>query len=114
MRIAIIIVVLASLTGFNLQQTQNTMPGNRAREAKTLFRKSCVRCHGSDGRGETTKGQLLGATDFTDAEWQERVADQRLINAITHGKGEMPGFEKKLTKDQIALLTLYVRTFKTN
>lgn len=114
MRIALIIIVLSSLSGFNLQPAQKTMPGNRTREAKTLFRKACVRCHGPDGRGETTKGQILGATDFTDSDWQERVDDQRLSNAITHGKGDMPGFEKKLTKDQIALLTLYVRTFKTN
>ena len=84
----------------------------KAKEAKKLYKQKCVKCHGADGAGDTTKGQILGATDFTDSEWQERVEDQRLVNSITYGRGQMPAFGKKLSKEQINSLLIYVRAFK--
>ena len=85
---------------------------NKAREAKALFKQNCVKCHGADGRGETIEGVIAGAPDFTDSKWQKRVEEQRLINSITYGRGGMPSFEKRLSKEQIKLLALYVRTLK--
>lgn len=97
------------------QQNKNraaAISANKAREAKALFKPNCVKCHGVNGRGETTKGEIVGAQDFTDSKWQKRVEQQQLINSITYGRGQMPSFEKRLSKDQIKLLALYVRTFK--
>jgi mono/diheme cytochrome c family protein len=87
-------------------------PAAKDKVAKKLFKQSCVKCHGADGAGETTQGQILGATDFTDSEWQERVDDERLDNSITYGRGQMPAFGEKLTREQITLLLTYVRSFK--
>lgn len=97
------------------QQNKNraiAISANKAREAKALFKQNCVKCHGVDGRGETTKGEIAGAQDFTDSKWQKRVEEQHLVNSITYGRGQMPSFEKRLSKEQIKLLALYVRTFK--
>ena len=79
---------------------------------KKLFKQKCAKCHGSKGVGDTTYGEIVGATDLTNASWQERVDDNRLLNSIRHGRGQMPGFGKKLNDEQIASLALYVRTFK--
>lgn len=96
----------ASASG--LQNSQVTPA--KAKETKRLFKQRCVKCHGSDGTGNTTYGQIVGATNLTDPEWQERVDDKRLVTSIKHGRGQMPAFGEKLTEEQITLLASYVRT----
>src|SRR5258708_26052368 len=85
------------------QQNKNratAISANKARDAKALFKQNCVKCHGVDGRGETTKGEIVGAQDFTDSKWQKRVEEQQLVNSITYGRGQMPSFEKRLSREQ--------------
>jgi mono/diheme cytochrome c family protein len=55
---------------------------------------------------------IIGVTNLTDPEWQERVDDQRIINSIKHGRGQMPALGEKLTEEQITSLMLHVRTLK--
>ena len=88
------------------------MPVAKGKDATKLFKQNCVKCHGADGDGETAFGQIVGAADFTDSEWQERVNDKRLINSMTYGRGQMPPFGKKFSKEQIISLLAYVRAFK--
>jgi len=95
----------------NRPQNSQVPPG-KTKEAKKLFKQRCVKCHGSDGTGNTTRGQIVGATNLTDPEWQQRVDDKRLVNSITHGRGQMPAFGEKLSDEQIYLLMSYVRTFR--
>ena len=83
----------------------------KAKEAKRLFKQKCAKCHGQDGAG-SNYGQIIGVTNLTDPEWQERVDDQRIINSIKHGRGQMPAAGEKLTEEQITSLMLYVRTLK--
>jgi mono/diheme cytochrome c family protein len=99
------------------QPSPNTHQDKRMRsaqgkDAKKLFKQSCVKCHGADGAGETAFGQIVGAADFTDSEWQKRVDDKRLVNSMTYGRGQMPPFGKKFSKEQIISLLAYVRAFK--
>jgi cytochrome c6 len=84
----------------------------KAKAAKKLFSQKCVKCHGSDGTGKTIFGQIAGATDLTDSKWQDKADDKQIVNSITHGRGQMPSFEKKLSTEQITLLSNYVRTFR--
>ncbi len=81
-----------------------------------LFRTNCARCHGADGRGDTPLGETYNAPDFTDAKWWRLNASTttraKLLSVVTHGKGEMPAFEKKLTRRQIESLVDYIRRFR--
>src|SRR6476646_5856258 len=77
-----------------------------------LYAKQCASCHGKDGRAKTIKGKLKHARNLTDAEWQERVSDERIFNSITKGKDKMPAYAKKLSQEQIEALVTYVRAFK--
>ena len=81
-----------------------------------LFRTNCARCHGADGRGDTPLGHTYNAPDFTDAEWWRKHSDitstGRLVSIVSHGKGGMPAFGKKLKPSEIKLLVNYVRRFR--
>lgn len=84
--------------------------------ADDLFRTNCARCHGADGRGDTPLGQTYKSPDFTDAEWWRKHSDitstRSLISIVTHGKGGMPAFGKKLRISDIKLLVSHVRRFR--
>ena len=85
-------------------------------KAKSLFKEKCARCHGEDGRGQTVIGQMLNPPDFTDEKWSKPDIDAaKLARSVGEGKGEMPAFGKKLTRQEIARLVIYIRMFsKTN
>jgi cbb3-type cytochrome c oxidase subunit III len=93
------------------QNVVNKIPAAKTKEAKRLFKQKCVKCHGQDGAGNNY-GQVVGATNLTDPDWQQRVDDKRLVNSIKHGRGQMPAFGEKLTEEQITSLVLYVRTLE--
>lgn len=107
---------LSSRAGVQETQTRKeseTISDEQLAHVKTVFQERCARCHGADGRGKTVVGAMLGVPDFTDAKWwkEEDKSDKRLITSITEGKGEMPAFGKKLTKQEIGALVRYVRRF---
>ncbi|HLK32337.1 MAG TPA: cytochrome c [Terriglobales bacterium] len=76
-----------------------------------VFKTKCAMCHGADGKGETAMGKRLGIKDLGSAEVQKQ-SDAELNTVITKGKGKMPGYEGKLTGDQIQDLVKYIRTLK--
>jgi mono/diheme cytochrome c family protein len=81
-----------------------------------LFRNNCARCHGADGRGDTPLGHTYKAPDFTDPEWWQKhsnlTTSASLVLIVSHGKGGMPAFGKKLSRTEIRRLVGYVRRFK--
>lgn len=88
---------------------------SNARTAPQLYRKYCVSCHGSDGRAKTSKGRFSHARDFTDAQWQEEVSDERIFNSIMNGRsvrGNMPAFSNKIDQKEAESLVNFVRRFK--
>ena len=76
------------------------------------YSKQCASCHGKDGRAKTLKGKLKHARNLTDAEWQQKVSDERIFNSIMNGKGKMPAYSKKLSEADIDALVTYVRGLK--
>lgn len=82
------------------------------RRAKNLFKDKCSRCHGREGDGATTIGEMLEVPDFTDPKWWGKAPTKaRLVYSVTNGKHEMPAFGKKITKSEIEWLIAYVRLF---
>jgi len=78
-----------------------------------LYKTKCAMCHGPDGKGETAMGKRLGTKDLGSADVQKQ-SDGDLTTVITKGKGKgkMPGYEGKLTGDQIQELVKFIRTLK--
>jgi mono/diheme cytochrome c family protein len=71
---------------------------------------NCSVCHGDDGKGQTEEGKKKGARDLTNAKWQDKIDDARMIRSVTRGHDKMPSFEKKLSADEIKALVAEVRT----
>ena len=81
-----------------------------ADERSENWQTNCSVCHGDDGRGQTEEGKKKGARDLTNAKWQDRMEDARMIRSVTKGHDKMPSFEKKLSADEIKALVAEVRT----
>ena len=119
--ISLVLIVL-SLFLIDLTVTRATPPQRRsaARSRGTRvddqFRNNCARCHGADGAGDTPLGHTFNSPDFTDPEWWRKHSDitspRSLAAIVSHGKGGMPAFGKKLKPTEIRRLVDYVRRFK--
>jgi cytochrome c6 len=72
-----------------------------------LYKTNCTSCHGPDGRGSAV-GKSLHAADFHSPQVQQQSDDQ-LAGVIAQGRGNMPPFGTRLTKDQIDALVKYLR-----
>ena len=75
------------------------------------FKAKCAMCHGADGKGETGMGKTLKLRDLGSADVQGQ-SDADLTGIITNGKGKMPKYDGKLSKDQIGDLVKYIRSMK--
>lgn len=105
-----IAAILTANSKTKIPAPENAGAGFPAGDAAEIYTRSCARCHGADGRGQTPKGKQTGAKDFTSAKWQPNEA--RGIRAIANGKGRMPPFKDNLSAAEIKSVWNYVRSFK--
>jgi cytochrome c6 len=87
-----------------------------AADVKENWEKSCAKCHGPDGKGDTKMGKKLEVKDFTDAKVQADMKDDAMLKAIKEGvkdgdKTRMKAVEG-LSDEEMKDLVSYVRKFK--
>jgi cytochrome c6 len=75
------------------------------------FKAKCAACHGPTGAGDTTMGKNLKLRDLGSADVQKQTDDE-LVAIITAGKGKMPAYGTKLSKDQVGAVVKFIRTLK--
>ena len=83
-------------------------------DGKTLWGTHCQSCHGKKGMGDGPKAAQLKteAGDFSKASTQSQT-DGSLYYKIAKGRGDMPGFKKKIPEnDDIWSLVNFIRTLK--
>jgi cytochrome c553 len=88
-----------------------------AADGKALFDKECKKCHGEDGKGQTTMGKKMGAKDYTDAKVQEAVKDDAAFKAVKEGFKDKEGKvmmkpSEGLSDDDIKAIIKHLRSFK--
>ena len=76
-------------------------------DAGADYKVKCAMCHGANGEGKAA----MKTVDFGSADVQ-KMSDADLTDAITKGKGKMPAYDGKLSKDQIGDLVKWIRTLK--
>jgi cbb3-type cytochrome c oxidase subunit III len=89
--------------------------GGRAAQVergRAVYTERCARCHGSDGQGHTRMGETVEPPDLSDPAWQRGRSNARMIASVTNGRGQMPAFKKKLSRQEIADSVAYVRTLR--
>lgn len=80
-------------------------------DAAADYKAKCATCHGPEGKGDTAMGKTMKVKDLGSAEVQKQ-SDADLTTIVEKGKKPMPGYEGKLTKEQIDGLVKYVRSLK--
>ena len=80
-------------------------------DAAADYKAKCATCHGAEGKGDTAMGKTMKVKDLSSDEVQKQ-SDAEITTIIEKGKKPMPGYEGKLTKEQIDGLVKYVRSLK--
>ncbi|MGZ8899466.1 MAG: c-type cytochrome [Limisphaerales bacterium] len=94
-----------------------SLSSTRAADVKVLYEKSCVKCHGADGKGQTKLGQKAGVKDLSDAKVQAAFTDDQAFKTIKEGKKDTEGkiLMKPIegaTDDEIKALVAHSRSLK--
>ncbi|HTR25440.1 MAG TPA: cytochrome c [Terriglobales bacterium] len=76
-------------------------------DAGADYKAKCAMCHGANGEGK----EAMKTVSFASPDVQ-KMSDADLTDAITKGKGKMPSYDGKLSKDQIGDLVKWIRTLK--
>jgi len=77
----------------------------RVARGRELFGKTCVACHGAQGKGNPA----LGAPDLTDKIWLHGSGEAAISESIARGRtSQMPAHKGQLSEAKIRLLTAYV------
>jgi len=91
-------MVAASLI-FALTATfAQSAPSDTTLTANPVFEKNCAKCH-----GKTAEGRHFGGPSLVSDKAATISADD-LRNIVTNGKGHMPKYRGKLTKEEIDTL----------
>ncbi|GMQ83722.1 MAG: hypothetical protein BMS9Abin06_0461 [Gammaproteobacteria bacterium] len=84
---------------------------------KTIFTKSCVACHGENGKGNGPAAAALKQkpADFTDPEHSKFYSDQGRMHIIKKGIKNTPmsGWENVFSENEIQSLHAYVRSLRS-
>ncbi len=88
-------------------------PGALAADASTgkaTYEKSCVGCHGADGKGNPAMAKVLGekGLNIVGADTKKKSDDQ-LLKVLAEGAGKMPA-QKSLSKDEQKQVLGHVRS----
>ena len=85
---------------------------SQAERGRAVYAANCVRCHGADGAGRTRMADIVEPPDMTDPAWQRARSTSRMVASVANGRGQMPAYKKKLTRQEIAAAVAYVRTLR--
>lgn len=105
------VLLLATVFGFAAAITAS------AADASENWGKTCVKCHGPEGKGDTKIGEKLGIKDLTDAKVQASFTDADAFKALKEGLKDSEGKTRMkpvegLSDDEIKALVQHVRGFK--
>ena len=94
-------LAIAGCAGTQLAATPNEPPGEALFNGRVHEDVNCYKCHNGDGTG-TMRGPNL-------AKRVPGLSDQDIAKAIDEGPGLMPSFKGKVTPDEVAQLTAWLR-----
>ena len=105
-KIAIVAMFGLGLIGL----TSSAVLAADADAGKAAYEKSCVGCHGKDGKGNPAMAKVLGekGLNIVGADTTKKSDDQ-LLKVLAEGAGKMPA-QKSLSKDDQKQVLGHVRS----
>jgi mono/diheme cytochrome c family protein len=98
-----------AVAGFAIVGLASAAMGADASAGKALYEKSCMGCHGADGKGNPAMAKIIGEKGLNIASKDvAKKSDVELLKVIAEGAGKMPA--SKLSKDEQKQVLSYVRT----
>jgi mono/diheme cytochrome c family protein len=76
-------------------------PGDEATSGEAVYRESCATCHGGSGEGGSGPS-LVGVDD--------RLSRAEHIDIVREGRGNMPGWDASLSREEIEAVVDYERS----
>ena len=62
---------------------------SQAERGRAVYEAKRVRCHGADGAGHTRMADIVEPPDMTDAAWQRRRSNAKMIASVGPGFANM-------------------------
>ena len=82
------------------------------KRGKQLFTLHCIRCHGTDGRGDTEMREFLKTppSDLSDGQWLYGNSGEAIFDVIRQGRAarDMPAFSSELSEERIWQVIHYI------
>ena len=110
------LIKITLLTGFvslcmivGLSPLSSVDAGAAVQAGKSVYGSKCAVCHGPDGSGNTAKGKELKVRNWLTDAAVKAMTDAQLTDIINKGKGKMEGYEKSLSKEQVAAVVAYTK-----
>lgn len=127
--IALIAIFFTAFSAMKMQQEQpkpwpvpdeykkmeNPVKGDAeaVKMGEMLYKRHCASCHGRVGLGDGPKARGLKtfAGDFSGDFYQKQTDGEHFYKTLK-GRDEMPGYEGKVSEEDIWSMVSYMRTFK--
>ena len=101
-----VLALISALAILSFSTAETRAAGSSLASPRSLYLANCASCHGADGRANTPKGRETDADDISGG----GISAAKITRIVRIGKGDMPGFGKRLSAAQIKQLATYVRT----
>lgn len=85
-------------------------PSARRADGGADYKANCARCHGQDAKGNGSLAKLLKVDAAKLDLSASSMSEAAQVAISSNGKGKMPEWDSKLSKDQIASIVKYMRT----
>lgn len=108
----------ATAAGFGAEGPAGEKSASPATPAAEHWQRHCAKCHGADGKGDTSLGRRLGVKDYTSARVQAKLKDAQMAEATIsgiydhQGEARMRAYRGEFTPQEVAELVAYIRRFK--
>lgn len=108
-------VIVVSAVGVLVQVQPDWAAGGDPVKGKAVYEKSCMACHGPQGKGDGPTGKVLvpPAADFTSAASRKK-SDAELLKTIENGKPPtaMIAWKGQLSAQDIQHVLAYVKSLR--
>ena len=78
------------------------------KKGEATFSQRCARCHGAEGKAQTSTGKQLNAADLTSSSIQQ-MSDAQITKVVKHGNSKMLAVGENLSDDEINAVVAYMK-----